>query len=664
MAITKINLIYLITLVIIFTGSINSLAEARQEDSEDLTQRINVEVDSPSIIRNGNETIFIIRIQNLDENNNSELIVRDIKIFDSNKKIIKISDSNKEVYSMKKELDYIEKQIKKGKYGEEDTPELKEAIFGIKDKEFKERFVLNLNDFKSPLEIGDKIDIFLKIKITYERKNYILERNHTILISPLLPSPSHNSPGWYKGDQHVHSSYSDNWVDYLPIIGHNGWCNSISDQVDTAKSLDYDWVIFTEHSFADDADTSAEWNSGKTECDNEDTSSFKCHYGLELSTDAPGVCDTSHYLYYDSTPLFIEADCNSLSGYTCCDVEAEDLIDEVNTNGGIGFIAHPYGTVFGGYCYGDSLSESNIISAIENGNCVASTGPFVQFILDGEIIGNSVDVSSGTNNLDISANSEGFGDITYIYVYLNDEYYGDIEVFDDTYSGTLDINLDSSDKFIRLEVYTTTGYRAYTNPIWVDVTTCSCGSWSEGSCGAGSCSSSQKQWTRKCTPSACAAETKCVYDEDCEDEGGDVTECEESGYEYCIESEYGDCTVSIAENLYDNVNNIQWGGVNDAWDPYVIDEYVIGWKAVDAEQMYYNCDGDTDCEYGGCDCTEINDEDTMVTVSAPGTAHREEILGYDDTESYACWVWWYPFYPNYENNPYIYVLNCYDDVDC
>ena len=67
MAITKINLIYLITLVIIFTGSINSLAEARQEDSEDLTQRINVEVDSPSIIRNGNETIFIIRIQNLDD---------------------------------------------------------------------------------------------------------------------------------------------------------------------------------------------------------------------------------------------------------------------------------------------------------------------------------------------------------------------------------------------------------------------------------------------------------------------------------------------------------------------------------------------------------------------------------------------------------------------
>lgn len=114
------------------------------------------------------------------------------------------------------------------------------------------------------------------------------------------------------------------------------------------------------------------------------------------------------------------------------------------------------------------------------------------------------------------------------------------------------------------------------------------------------------------------------------------------------------------------MNDIRWGAVDDDSDPYVIEEYTIGWKAVDAEQMYYDVDDPNggDCYEGGCDGDEISDEDTMVTVYAPGTANREVVLGYDETASYYCWVFFTDFNPNYgENNP-IYVLECYYDSDC
>ena len=177
---------------------------------------------------------------------------------------------------------------------------------------------------------------------------------------------------------------------------------------------------------------------------------------------------------------------------------------------------------------------------------------------------------------------------------------------------------------------------------------CECTLWSTGSCGSGGCNSEQKPQTRTCTPSGCLAESRCVYDEDCVDEGGEVNDCTEAGYEYCIEYTSANCDVSIAINMYENVNDIEWGAVNDAWDPYVIGEYQIGWKDVDADDMYYDVvNPDNDCDYNGCDTGDIvNDIGTMTTVTAPGTASREVLLGHDIEGDWACWTWWYDFEPN------------------
>lgn len=54
--------------------------------------------------------------------------------------------------------------------------------------------------------------------------------------------------------------------------------------------------------------------------------------------------------------------------------------------------------------------------------------------------------------------------------------------------------------------------------------------------------------------------------------------------------------------MYENVNDIEWGAVNDAWDPYVIGEYSVGWTKVDADDMYYDCDGNNDCDFWELKC--------------------------------------------------------------
>ncbi|MBS3083735.1 hypothetical protein J4423_02945 [Candidatus Pacearchaeota archaeon] len=231
---------------------------------------------------------------------------------------------------------------------------------------------------------------------------------------------------------------------------------------------------------------------------------------------------------------------------------------------------------------------------------------------------------------------------------------------------------EEGDYYIRARCSGSGGdYRIYTNPIWFEVLSqsCQCGAWTPTSCGAGSCGDDQMRYVRSCNPQGCSIETKCEYDPVCSEPGEPPTNCEEPGYEFCVKNERGDCDVSMALNLYDNVNDIQWGFVNDSFDPYVVANYSIGWKAVDADLQYYAVeDPDNDCDEGGCDTgEEIDDVGTRVTVTAPGIAYQDIVAGYDEGLNYWCTVWFWrdgPFEPNYGSNNPIYVLNCFDNDDC
>ena len=154
-----------------------------------------------------------------------------------------------------------------------------------------------------------------------------------------------------------------------------------------------------------------------------------------------------------------------------------------------------------------------------------------------------------------------------------------------------------------------------------------------------------------------------TVDEGCS-AGGGGSECTEPGFETCYSYTYGNCDVAIAINDY-TPNNIQWGTVNTSHDPYVVGNWSTQWKDVDAEKMYYNVnDPNADCGSTGCSTgTFYSGAATIVTKNPPARASRDLVLGYANTASYGCWVWFDDFTPKWDNKP-IYLLNCYSDSDC
>lgn len=193
-----------------------------------------------------------------------------------------------------------------------------------------------------------------------------------------------------------------------------------------------------------------------------------------------------------------------------------------------------------------------------------------------------------------------------------------------------------------------------------------CTPWVTRNCGEGGCTTCRRRFTRTC-PQGCGLPVeKCEGDSSCPDPSCRATEpCTPPvGYEFCTKYTFEDCTVSIAINLYTNINDIRWGQVFDSSDPYVVGEYEIGWTGVEAEKVYYACNFNS-CEYGGCNCEQLPLSGRRVTVVAPGTAHHDGILAYNDTAEWWCGVRYDPFNPSYNDgaDP-IYVLRCYNDSDC
>ncbi len=78
---------------------------------------------------------------------------------------------------------------------------------------------------------------------------------------------------------------------------------------------------------------------------------------------------------------------------------------------------------------------------------------------------------------------------------------------------------------------------------------CSCGSWKDGACGVGGCSSTQRQQTRTCIPSGCSAQSRCVADASCT---GCTDECT-SGQTKCLNS-----SIKQTCGNYDTDSCLEW----------------------------------------------------------------------------------------------------------
>lgn len=124
------------------------------------------------------------------------------------------------------------------------------------------------------------------------------------------------------------------------------------------------------------------------------------------------------------------------------------------------------------YCYLNSFSSAEIRNALKKGLCVVSNGPLVTFKIKNTSIGGVAKVCSGLNTININAysNSE-FGLLDRVDVYKNGNFltYASLSGYTDSINLN-EININSNDKYIYLQLSTQTGKKAYTNPIWFNVT--------------------------------------------------------------------------------------------------------------------------------------------------------------------------------------------------
>jgi len=242
----KRNMNFLVIFILLIILNISMISASKPKDD------INISVDfhSSSVIRTGNIFPASITIRNLNEN--ATLDIKKVTILNDGKKMIKTENINKEIKSIKEDI-RREKEIinylKKPEFCEsqelaKEQPEYQEymeIISKIKNETFQKSFRLDIRDFDENPDIGEIINVSIDIEVKIGNEKYVVHKERGILFSEPLPKPPHNSPGWYVGDQHVHSNYGRH-ADEDDI-------DMLEDMVDAAKTSELDWLIFTDHSF-------------------------------------------------------------------------------------------------------------------------------------------------------------------------------------------------------------------------------------------------------------------------------------------------------------------------------------------------------------------------------------------------------------------------------
>lgn len=537
-------------------------------------ENISININSPSVIRLGYDSMARITLINM--NDDSNIILNKISILSSNR-TIKEKEFNKIIPSLKNEilrLRELEKQHEELCESLDLWGEHRDLSLKIKKETFSTSFDLNLHDFEFSSEDKRVITILFKFEFTYNNQRYYITKQHSTILSEPLPKANDlvltknslradpqsemfakgalpNKPlYWYAGDQHVHSRYGETAYETPdPLL----------EMVNASIAQDLDWVIFTDHSYAFYNDEES-WEDGKTACNSASTDAFKCIYNQEMSVNAPGLCDQAHYLVYpylNEDIDYIDGTCG-LTDCFCRDPQI--IINDVSSAGGMGFIAHPYSGWWGWeqlwssttnytgleiwnnewdegdaktfynpstsavdswqeflqietdpsdgftvgignsdahyienvgktftYCYMQSLTNRNILDALMGGHCVASDGPLTTFTIQGEIIGEVVDICSGNNTLQVDAysNSE-FGTLDKVKVYIRNPLLNDptktVPLSDYTKSVNISINIpviaclgfECPKQYVYLQLETNEGidqerHKAITNPIWVNV---------------------------------------------------------------------------------------------------------------------------------------------------------------------------------------------------
>lgn len=238
--------------------------------------------------------------------------------------------------------------------------------FTISEEVFVEHFSI---DPSSPLFWGENENVItasVEIELRGSSDStVVLMRSITIRLEPPLPTgpvdgnqlgPQWNvqEPGWYAGDQHLHSEYS---FDAYWFHADSG---TVTDFAYAARNnVGLDWIIITDHSNVEFLWGLGWYNPSQFEAGREAAQAttelpwFLALYGEEMGVHQGGIDPVpAHYLAYpyskDSTG-FLE---NPVLGpgdllgdvplnFWAID-SAETIIERAGGSGGMGFIAHPF----------------------------------------------------------------------------------------------------------------------------------------------------------------------------------------------------------------------------------------------------------------------------------------------------------------------------------
>lgn len=188
---------------------------------------------------------------------------------------------------------------------------------------------------------GSSMHLTVEIDVVEAGTLRTIRRDVRIPVQPRLPTGSDDS--WFAGDQHLHTAYS------IDAFFLEGTSEVVTDYAVTGQTVGLDWIIITDHTnlnfliwyqpyLFDFGESMAQAYR--------DQNDYLVMQGQEMGIGSPGFFgEAAHILAYPRTSYstgFLVNPCPGLIlGHVNCEPE-QVIIDRINDNGGIGFIAHPF----------------------------------------------------------------------------------------------------------------------------------------------------------------------------------------------------------------------------------------------------------------------------------------------------------------------------------
>jgi len=161
-------------------------------------RNINVDIDSPSVIRQGSNITLILRIINV--NKKTDIFIKNIKFLDSNKKVVENFEINTTFNPIGKEINSMNKMFSRMTkspifyyfYMFTYYKNFEKIANKMSSNSFQQSFREDLRKFSDSWVVGKNVIVFIEIEVNYDNKNYVVKEEHSILISGPLPSPPHD----------------------------------------------------------------------------------------------------------------------------------------------------------------------------------------------------------------------------------------------------------------------------------------------------------------------------------------------------------------------------------------------------------------------------------------------------------------------------------------